>query len=273
MCVKAGDKNRTRWTVAKGIVLFALALLGPANAGTPTDYAYVVNTYPHDTGAFTEGLFYLDGYLYESTGLAGQSSIRKETLKTGQVLEQQALNPQYFGEGIVAWKSELVQLTWQSQIGFIYDLKSFKLLRTFQYSGEGWGLTRNDHNIIMSDGTNVLRFLDPATLKEIGTISVTADGRAITRLNELEWVKGEIYANVWQTNLIARIDPKTGKVLGWIDLSNVVAAAGMRDVDAVLNGIAYDHAHDRLFVTGKLWPWVFEIRLSHRAPNPIDKKP
>jgi glutaminyl-peptide cyclotransferase len=246
------------------ILLFLLALIGPATAQTPTDYAYVVNAYPHDTQAFTEGLFYLNGYLYESTGLNGQSTIRKEKLETGEVVQQQALDSRYFGEGIVDWKSQLIQLTWQSQIGFVYDLETFKQRQAFHYHGEGWGLTRDDQHIIMSDGTNTLRFLDPETLKEVGSISVTADGRAIGNLNELEWVKGEIYANIWQSNVIARIDPKSGNVLAWIDLSNVVAAAGVHDNNAVLNGIAYDQARDRLFVTGKLWPWLFEIRLAHR---------
>lgn len=268
------DKNRVRWIVTKGFLVFLCALCSAAGAATPTDHAYVVNTYPHDTRAFTEGLFYKDGYLYESTGLVGQSFIRRENLETGKVLQQKALDPQYFGEGIVDWKSELIQLTWQSQTGFVYDLRNFKLRRTFRYNGEGWGLTRNDQHIIMSDGTNTLRFLDPDTLKEVGTISVTADGRAIKNLNELEWVNGEIYANVWETNLIARINPKNGEVLGWIDLSNLVAAAGVHDINAVLNGIAYDQVHNRLFVTGKLWPWIFEIRLaqSHQNSNTPGKK-
>lgn len=245
-----------------GILLFLLALSGRAGAETPTDHAYVVNAYPHDSQAFTEGLFYKDGYLYESTGLQGLSSIRKEKLETGEVVEQRALDSKYFGEGIVEWKSKLIQLTWRSQVGFIYGLEDFKPRGTFQYQGEGWGLTRNDRHIIMSDGSNTLRFLNPDTLNVVGTISVTSDGKPVQKLNELEWVKGEIYANVWETSMIARIDPKTGHVLGLIDLSNVVAAAGVRDINAVLNGIAYDEVHNRLFVTGKLWPWLFEIRLS-----------
>ena len=269
LSAKCGSGEKcARWGAATGFLLFSLVLFGPARAEVPIDHAYIVNSYPHDPKAFTEGLFYKNGYLYESTGLMGQSSIRKEKLETGQILEQRALDSRYFGEGIVDWKSELVQLTWQSQIGFVYDFDGFKFRRTFQYSGEGWGLTRDDQHIIMSDGTNTLRFLDPNTLTVVGTISVTADGRAVQKLNELEWVKGEIYANIWETNVIARIDPKSGEVLGWIDLSNVVAAAGVRDIDAVLNGIAYDPAHDRLFVTGKLWPWVFEIRLAPPRQSP-----
>lgn len=260
------DKAGARRGITTWIALFLLALSGAAFAQTPTDHAYVVNAYPHDPRAFTEGLFYKDGYLYESTGLEGHSSIRKEKLETGEVVQQRALDSQYFGEGIVDWKSELIQLTWKSQIGFVYDLGTFQPRKTFQYRGEGWALTRDDRRLIMSDGTSTLRFLDPDTLKETGRISVTADGRAIENLNELEWVKGEIYANIWQTNLIARIDPETGKVLAWIDLSNLVAAAGVRDIDAVLNGIAFDQVHDRLFVTGKLWPWLFEIRLAPPRP-------
>lgn len=256
-----------RWFVASQVLLVLLMLSRPAAAETPTDHAYIVNAYPHDAQAFTEGLFFENGYLYESTGLNGQSSIRKEKLETGEVLQQRALDPRYFGEGIVDWKSQLFELTWKSQIGFVYNLDNFEPRRTFQYRGEGWGLTRDDRRLIMSDGTDTLRFLDPDTLKEVGRISVTADGKAVENLNELEWVKGEIYANIWQTNLIARINPQNGNVLGWIDLSNVVAASGVRDINAVLNGIAYDQAHDRLFVTGKLWPWLFEVRLALSQPS------
>lgn len=243
------------------ILFFALAVPGAARADVPVAHAEVVKAYPHDPQAFTEGLFYRDGFLYESTGLEGRSSIRKVKLETGEVLQQQALDPQYFGEGIVAWKDRLVQVTWQTQIGFVYDLATFKLLKTFHYAGEGWALTHDDRRIIMSDGTDTLRFLDPVTLKETGHISVTADGEPLRELNELEWVKGEIYANVWQTNRIACIDPKSGHVLRWIDLGNLAASIGNSNADAVLNGIAYDSAHDRLFVTGKLWPKIFEIRV------------
>ena len=244
---------------------FALVLLlgsAVAQAAIP-EYGYkIVHVYPHDTGAYTEGLFYKDGYLYESTGEAGQSTVRKVELKTGEVVQRHIVPSQYFGEGIVDWKGRLVQLTWQTQIGFVYDLASFKLQRTFTYPGEGWALTRDDHHLFMSDGSAVLRVLDPESLATTGSILVTADGAPVTHLNELEWVRDEIYANVWLTNRIARIDPANGHVVGWIDLDGLFDINQLPDPgNDVLNGIAYDAAHDRLFVTGKRWPKLFEIRL------------
>jgi glutaminyl-peptide cyclotransferase len=237
-----------------------------AHAEVPIYDYEVVHTYPHDTHAFTEGLFYLNGDLYESTGLNGQSSIRRERLETGQVLQHIDIPANYFGEGIVSWGNRLVELTWQSQVGFIYDLASFKQQKQFSYVGQGWGLTRNDRWIIMSDGTAELRLLNPQTLAEAGRIPVTLDGRALGNLNELEWVRGEIYANIWQTNWIARIDPATGHVVGMIDLRGILPraqfVAGQTDV---LNGIAYDERRNRLFVTGKDWPTLFQIRLRRRA--------
>ncbi len=244
----------------------ALAVAAGAEAAIPA-YGYkVVHSYPHDPGAFTEGLFYQNGMLYESTGLEGHSSIRKVQLATGKVLQQRALDPRYFGEGIVAWKDRLVQLTWQSQIGFTYDLAGFTPKSSFQYKGEGWALTTDGQRLIMSDGTAQIRFLNPDTLAETGRITVTAEGQPLLNINELEWVKGEIFANVWQTTVIARIDPKTGKVTGWIDLTDLAAAEAAKghQID-VLNGIAYDAAKDRLFVTGKLWPDLYEIKLT--APH------
>ena len=234
----------------------------PAAAATP-EYGYqVVHAYPHDPRAFTEGLFYLDGYLYESTGLEGQSNIRKEVLETGAVVQQRQLSPAYFGEGIVNWKDRLIQLTYQTQIGFVYDLANFKPRSSFHYTGEGWGLTEDGAHLLMSDGTEFIRTLDPETLKEVSRIAVTDQGQPVRNINELEWVKGEILANIWQTNQIARIDPKTGHVLGWIDLSGLLPRSDRTDnPDAVLNGIAYDAKADRLFVTGKLWHKLFEIRL------------
>ena len=249
------------------LALSALAAV-PAGAGTPV-YGYTVaHTYPHDPAAFTEGLFYLNGVLYESTGLEGKSDIRKVQLATGKVLQRRPLDPKYFGEGIVAWKGRLAQLTWQSQIGFTYDLKTFKPRSSFHYAGEGWALTHDGSRIIMSDGTPQLRFLDPATLAETGRLNVTLNGRPLAMLNELEWVKGEILANVWQTDYIVRIDPKTGAVTGVIDLSTLVRqeTAKGRPID-VLNGIAYDAEHDRLFVTGKLWPDLYEIKLTGPTPG------
>ena len=245
-------------------VLIGTASLASVQAAPVYGYR-IVHIYPHDPGAFTEGLFYQDGFLYESTGLEGQSGVRKVKLETGEVLQQRPLDARYFGEGIVSWKGKLVELTWQSQIGFVYDLKTFEPKSSFQYKGEGWSLTKDDHRIIMDDGTPQIRFLDPVTLKEeTGRITVTDGGRPVSQLNEMEWVKGEIYANIWQTNRIARIDPVTGKVKGWIDLTTMAileGAKGGKPID-VLNGIAYDAAHDRLFVTGKFWPDLYEIKLT-----------
>ena len=251
--------------------LLALAMLlgstAAAQAAIPV-YGYkVVNVYPHDTGAYTEGLFYKDGYLYESTGEEGTSTVRKVELQTGEVLQRYNVPAQYFGEGIVDWKNKLVQLTWQDQTGFVYDLASFKLQHTFAYPGEGWALTRDDHHLYMSDGSSVLRILDPDSLATTGSIMVTADGVPVTNLNELEWVKGQLYANIWLTTRIARIDPATGHVVGWIDLRGLLDVSKLPDPgNDVLNGIAYDAAHDRLFVTGKRWPKLFEIKL---IPQPM----
>jgi len=226
-------------------------------------YGYqIVHTYPHDPHAFTEGLFYLNGFLYESTGLEGQSSIRKVRLETGEVLQRLQIPAQYFGEGIVNFRQHLVSLTWKSQIGFVYDLQTLKLQGHFNYRGEGWALTQDGTHLIMSDGSNQLRWLDPETLQETGRLSVTFEGKPLSDLNELEWVRGEIYANVWQTNWISRIDPHSGAVVGLIDCRGLLAAsdiiAGQTDV---LNGIAYDAERDRLFITGKNWPKLFEIQL------------
>jgi glutaminyl-peptide cyclotransferase len=240
----------------------ALACVLPSRAAVPIYDADVVHAYPHDPSAFTEGLFYLNGYLYESTGLEEHSSIRKVRLATGKVVRKLDIPPQYFGEGIVNWGGRLISLTWKSHLGFVFDLETFKLQKEFRYEGEGWALTRNDKQIIMSDGTPVLRFLDPKTLMETGRIEVTLDGKPLRNVNELEWVKGEILANVWQTNWIVRIDPGSGRVVGAINLAGLLKpediVAGQTDV---LNGIAYDAKHDRLFVTGKNWPKLFEIRL------------
>ena len=242
----------------------AAAACGPATeaGGIPEYSCQVVHTYPHDNTAFTQGLFYLNGFLYEGTGLNNQSSIRKVKLETGEVLQERKVPEQYFGEGIVNWKDKLLEITWKAETGFIYDLTSFAPKGQFQYTGEGWGLTQDGKRIIMSDGTAELRFWDPETLKETGRIRVTADGEPVTDLNELEWVKGEVYANVWQTERIARIDPATGKVTGWIDMRGLLSPQDfVPQRTDVLNGIAYDAKGDRLFVTGKRWPKLFEIRV------------
>jgi glutamine cyclotransferase len=256
----------TRGVIIAALLLLLLIASGPAGATVPVWGVRVVHTYPHDPGAFTEGLFYEDGFLYESTGLEGHSSIRKVDLDTGRVVQARDLSSRYFGEGIVAWKDRLIQVTWQTGIGFVYDLTTFQTLANFRYPGEGWALTHDAARLIMSDGTPTIRFLDPDTFGEIGRVAVTADGEPVPNLNELEWVKGRIYANIWLTNRIAIIDPKNGRVAGWIDLGSLASGVGAQDPDAVLNGIAYDAAHDRLFVTGKLWPALYEIQLL--APRP-----
>jgi glutamine cyclotransferase len=227
----------------------------------------VIHAYPHDPQAFTQGLIYLDGHLFESTGLEGQSSLRQVDLESGRVLEQRDVPKQYFAEGLTDWGSTLVQLTWQSHIGFVYDRATFHLLRSFQYSGEGWGLTQDGKRLILSDGSATLRFLDPNTFKEVRRITVTDHGKPVTKLNELEYIHGEIYSNIWYSNKIARISPQTGRVLGWIDLTGIIPSVELQSTDAVLNGIAYDAQHDRLFVTGKLWPRLFEIKVIPGGSN------
>lgn len=253
---------RSNFSLQRRTLLSALAGIAAAplaSAATPVQGYKVVHSYPHDPDAFTQGLFFLDGFLYESTGLQGRSSIRKVELETGKVVQQVDLPGEVFGEGITRWGDRIVGLTWQDGIAFVLDLKTFKLWRRFNYPGEGWGLTSNGKELILSDGTPELRFLDPLSFKELRRVKVTADGRAIDRLNELEWVEGEIYANIWQTDRIARINPRNGSVTGWIDLTGLQPQR--RNSDDVLNGIAYDAAKKRLFVTGKLWPRLFEIQL------------
>jgi glutamine cyclotransferase len=252
-------------------ILAALALSAGASAAAQTTtlpvYAFVVKqAYPHDPQAFTQGLYYKDGYLYEGTGLKGQSSIRKVQLETGKVLQKRDLAEEFFGEGIAPVGNEIVGLTWTSHVGFIYDAKTFAMKRRFNYAGEGWGLASDGANVYMSDGTPTIRVLDPKTLAETRRIQVSAEGRPIPNLNELEAVEGQLFANIWGTDVIARIDPADGKVVGWIDLT------GLKDpqwkgmgTDDVLNGIAYDPKKRRLFVTGKHWPKLFEIELVERV--------
>ena len=261
--------------VAALIVLASTAALtaqraaqrAPASAASAPVSSYrIVKIYPHDRAAFTEGLFFQEGVLWESTGQNGSSWIRKVRLENGEVLQQTPLEPQYFGEGIVAWKKSLIQLTYKTEIGFVYDFTTMKRLRSFNYTGEGWALTHDGTRIIMSDGSSSLRFLDPETLKETGRLPVKDAGKPVLELNELEFVKGEILANVWKTERIARISPKTGQVIGWVDLAGLLDPRDAAGVD-VMNGIAYDAAGDRLFVTGKLWPKLFEIRIVPPAPG------
>lgn len=226
---------------------------------SPPRYAFrIINTYPHDPGAFTQGLVYEDGYLYESTGLRGQSTLRRVDLTSGEVIQSLALDPEFFGEGITLLDNRIIQLTLTAGIGIVYDQQSFSKLAEFSYAPEGWGLTHDGHQLILSDGSAELRFLDPESFHVISRVTVTDGDLPVQWLNELEYVEGEIYANVWQTDLIARISLDTGEVLGWIDL------AGLRGDEpwaGVLNGIAYDSEGRRLFVTGKNWPELFEIEL------------
>jgi len=227
-------------------------------------YTYrVVNTYPHDPDAFTQGLVFEDGVLYEGTGLRGRSTLRKVDLETGEVLKSCNLPEEYFGEGIAVFGDRISQLTWQAKTGFVYDKESFDLLQTFSYPTEGWGLTHDGEHLIMSDGTTTLHFLDPLTYVETGRIQVIESivSSYVPRLNELEYVNGEVYANDWLTDRIARIDPANGQVVGWIDLTGLLGPEDRSRTVDVLNGIAYDAEGDRLFVTGKLWPKIFEIEL------------
>ncbi len=237
----------------------------PAPASTTPVFGYeVVHAFPHDSDAFTQGLLFLDGHFYESTGLNGRSSVRKVRPETGAVVAQRAVDRRYFAEGLTHWDDGLIQLTWETGLGFVYDRASLTPRRTFRYSGEGWGLAQDGRRLILSDGTADLRFLDPESLHETGRVTVRDADGPVTRLNELEVVEGTVYANVWLTDRIAMIDPETGRVTGWIDLSGL-GPAGASAGDAVLNGIAWDAAGRRLFVTGKLWPHVFEIRIRRRS--------
>ena len=256
------------------IVLGLLALLGavcacscsespaPTTSSITPVYSYnVVNTYPHDRSAFTQGLVFEEGVLYEGTGLNGRSTLRRVELETGEVLQIHELPAQFFGEGVTVYGNDIIQLTWQSHVGFVYDRDSFELLQEFNYSTQGWGITHDGERLIMSDGTATLYFLDPETFEEIGRVGVYDNDGSVNRLNELEYVQGEIYANVWQTNCIARIDPQTGQVVGWIELKGLLTPEDRSEPVDVLNGIAYDAENARLFVTGKLWPKLFEIEL------------
>ena len=244
-------------------LLFWGSLATPcANPASAPVYGYrVVHVYPHDRDAFTQGLIYLDGFLYESTGLEGRSSLRKVKLETGQVLQKTDVPAQYFAEGLTDWKKSLLQLTWKSGVGFVYDLFTFKPQRTFAYGGEGWGLTHDGTQLIQSDGSESLRFINPETLRESGRIAVSDNRMAVENLNEVQYIKGEVYANIWQQDRIAIIAPKTGKVVRWVDMSNLLTDKDRLTPVDVLNGIAYDPTHDRLFVTGKLWPKLFEIKV------------
>jgi glutamine cyclotransferase len=245
----------------RALALAAVWAAGAYAQSAPVRSYKVVATYRHDPKAFTEGLEYKDGFLYESTGLNGESSIRQVELATGAVLKQMPLSTVYFGEGITFFGRRLFQLTYQSGIGFIYDSKTWSTLGNFHYPGEGWALTHDDKRLIMSDGSSALRFLDPATLRELNRVVVRDGTRPVANVNELEYIDGEVWANVWQTERIVRVDPRTGQVNSWVDLAGLLKPADRTpDID-VLNGIAYDAAKKRIFVTGKRWPKLYEIRV------------
>lgn len=237
-----------------------LVLTNTMFSNKPLNYTYsMVNTYPHDPTAFTEGLVYESGVLYESTGLVGDSSVRKVDLETGTVLQSVSLGDDFFGEGLTAFGDSLIQLTWQSEIGLVYNKTSFNSTQRFRYQGEGWGITHDNSRLIMSNGSAILTFLDPHTFKPIGTVQVSDGDNPVINLNELEYVNGDVYANIWHQDRIAIINIQTGQVKGWVNLSGIYRGNG--DTENVLNGIAYDAIGNRLFVTGKRWSQLFEIKL------------
>lgn len=243
------------------LLLAAPLLLSAVPRGVPVERVEIVRTFPHDRSAFTEGLLFLDGRIYESTGLEGRSEIREVRLEDGKVIRRATIPARYFGEGLVNWGTKLISLTWKDGIGFIWDRASFRRTGEFRYRGEGWALTQNGREIVMSDGTPQLRFLDPNTLTETRRITVTANGSPVPRLNEIEWVKGDILANIWLTDRVARIDPATGRVKAWIDLGPLVRRSSRGTGDDVANGIAYDAKGDRLFVTGKNWATLYQVKV------------
>ena len=253
----------------RGLVCLALFQTVAAQAAAPAVVPVlgykVVAKLPHSTENYTEGFFYRDGMFYEGTGLKGHSELLVTQPETGKVLQKLDLAPEYFGEGIVDSGPYLYEWTWQSHIGFVYDRFSLRKIREFTYTGEGWGMTRTATQIVTSDGTSTLRFRDPATFQEVRHIVVRDGKHPIEQLNELEYIKGEIYANIWHSDRIARISPKDGHVIAWIDLTGILPDDQKVNAESVLNGIAYDAQHDRLFVTGKQWPAIFEIKVVEPA--------
>jgi glutamine cyclotransferase len=269
---------KARLVLILGLSLAALQCNAGANSGPttnttpappnapPAKHGYqIVNIYPHDSGAFTQGLIFVDGKLYEGTGQEGRSSLREVDLQTGRVLKKVDVPEPFFAEGITLLNGKIYQLTWQHQIGFIYSAQTLEKTGQFQYTGEGWGITNDGHSLIMSDGSNRIRFIDPDSFRVIKTIAVTDGRTAINELNELEYVNGEIYANIWHDQRIVTIDPQNGRVTGWIDLSGLLQPGAVHDDEAVLNGIAFDPSGNRLFVTGKLWPQLFEIKVKRQS--------
>jgi len=259
------------------IVLTAsiVVILNNNNASAKPPVAYytytIVNTYPHDTNSFTEGLFYSDGFLYESSGSGNAndiSTLRRVNMTTGEVLQEYTLPPQYFGEGIAIVNNNLIQLTWQTNIGFIYNKTTFALLGNFSYPTQGWGLTYDGKDLIMSDGTDHLYFLNPTTFKQTREIQVLSGKTPIVNINSLDYINGEIYANIWLTDNIIIINPQTGQVTAWISLKGL-PDENNPNPNAVLNGIAYDQQNNRLFVTGKDWPNLYQIKLvPQTSPTP-----
>jgi glutamine cyclotransferase len=282
-----GARTRTAARTALRAASAALVLLGgcegkvkgsteggetdtmPPPQPAPTAAVSVVSQVPHDTAAFTQGLAFHDGALFESTGQYGRSSLRRLDPETGAVLKKVDLGSQYFAEGLATLGRRLYQLTWREQTGLVYDAASLAQVGTFSYDGEGWGLTANGDGtaLILSDGSERLRFLDPSTFAVTRTLEVTDAGAPVTELNELEWVRGELWANIWKQDRIARIDPQTGRVKGWLDVSALLPPDQRLNPEAVPNGIAYDPASNHLYVTGKLWPAIFRIRLPEDLPG------
>ena len=251
--------RRTPWC----LTLLVFFLTGSPTSAAPVDRYKVVARFTHSTENYTEGFFYLDGMFYEGTGRAGRSAVMAVDPKTGKASMRRDLPPEYFGEGIVDWGPYVLEWTWKSHICLVYDRLTFQPVTQFTYTGEGWGMTHNATELISSDGTATLRFRDPNTFQETHHIVVKDGNKVIDNLNELEFVKGEIYANIWHSDRIARISPQDGHVIAWIDLTGLLPSDQKIDSEAVLNGIAYDSQHDRLFVTGKEWPTIFEIKIVH----------
>lgn len=249
--------------VAAFLLISMKPVLAPTGNASVIQYDWrVVRVFPHDPEAFTQGLIFRDGYLYESTGRREKSELRKVRLETGEIIQRRQLEPEYFGEGLTGWKNRLIQLTLDSGTGFVYDFNSFEKIRTFRIEGEGWGLTNNSNHLIMSDGSSFLRFLDPETFEEKRRVQVTENGKPVPKLNELEFIEGEIFANVLSRNEILIINPENGKVEGIINLQRLVKMVHLEHSANILNGIAYDTETGRIYVTGKLWPNLFEIEIS-----------
>ena len=280
--MRTGPLVRTGW-IGLGLLLCACACAlsagairgrpgdEPSTTTRPVQSVRILATYPHDSRAFTQGLAIQAGQLYEGTGNYGESVIRRVELTTGRVLQETRLDPEDFGEGITLWGDRIVQLTWRQQRGLIYDTASLRRTAAFALDGEGWGLTHDGRYWIASDGSEVLRFIDPLTHTVVKRLRVLDEARPVRSLNELEYVKGEVWANIWYSDKIARIDPASGQVLGYLDLSGLIPEEARRDRERVLNGIAYDAASDRLFVTGKYWPSLYEIQVPPAASRAVSK--